>query len=106
MEVASEPGASLWLSALPIQEYGFALHKGSFRDALCLRYGWQPCLLPSSCVCGQSFTIEHAMNCLCGGFPSIRRNELCDITASLLTEVCHAVGTEPCLRPLSGEQLK
>ena len=41
-----------------------------------------------------------------GGFPSIRRNELCDITASLLTEVCHAVGTEPCLQPLSGEQLK
>jgi hypothetical protein len=38
MEVASEPGASSWLSALPIQEYGFALHKGDFRDALCLCY--------------------------------------------------------------------
>ena len=38
-----------------------------------------------------------------GGFPSIRHN---DITASLLTEVCHAVRTEPCLQPLSGEQLK
>ena len=29
-----------------------------------------------------------------------------DITASLLTPVCHAVGTEPCIQPLSGEQLK
>ena len=106
MEVASEPGASSWLSALPIQEYGFALHKGDFRDALCLRYGWQPCLLPSSCVCDQSFTVEHARNSPCDGFPSIHHNELRDITASLLTEVCHAVGTEPCLRPLSGEQLK
>ena len=46
------------------------------------------------------------MNCPCGGFPSIRHNELRDITASLLTEVCHAVGTEPCLQPLSGKQLK
>ena len=57
-------------------------------------------------VCGQSFTIKHAMNCPCGGFPSIRHNELCDNTASLLTEIFHAVGTEPCLQPLSGEQLK
>ena len=40
MEVASEPGASSWLSALPILEYGFALHKGDFCDALCLCYGW------------------------------------------------------------------
>ncbi|KAL5470938.1 hypothetical protein EMCRGX_G028997 [Ephydatia muelleri] len=32
------PGASTWLSMLPIQEHGFALHKGAFRDALCLRY--------------------------------------------------------------------
>ena len=65
MEVASEPGASSWLSAIPIQEYGVALHKGDFRDALCLGYGWQKCLLPSSCVCGQSFTAEHAVNCPC-----------------------------------------
>ena len=28
------------------------------------------------------------------------------ITATLLTEVCHSVGTEPCLQPLSGEFLK
>ena len=106
MEVASEPGASSWLSAIPIQEYGVAIHKGDFCDALCLGYGWQPCLLPSSCVCGQSFTAEHALNCPCGEFPSISHNELRDITALLLTEVCHAVGTEPCLQPLSGEQLK
>ena len=78
MEVASEPGASSWLSALPILEYGFAFHKGDFCDALCLCYGWQPCLLPSSCVCGQSFTVEHAINCPCGGFPSIRHIELRD----------------------------
>ena len=106
MEVASESGASTWLSLLPIQEHGFALHKGAFRDALCLCYGWQPNLLPSTCVCGKTFSIEHALNCPCGGYPSIRHNELRDITASLLTEVCHSVGTEPCLQPLSSEFLK
>ena len=32
MEIASEKGASSWLTALPITEHGFALHKGAFRD--------------------------------------------------------------------------
>ena len=39
LEVSNEKGASSWLSALPIAEHGFPLHKGAFRDALCLRYG-------------------------------------------------------------------
>ena len=30
------------MEILPIQEHGYHLHKGSFRDALCMRYGWQP----------------------------------------------------------------
>ena len=38
-----------------------------------------------------------------GGFPTICHNEIRDITASLLTEVCHNVATEPPLKPLSGE---
>ncbi len=40
-----------------------------------------------------------------GGFPTIRHNELRDLTASLLTKVCHNVATEPRLQPLSGESL-
>ena len=40
MQVSTEKGASSWLATLPIDEHGFALHKGAFRDALCLRYGW------------------------------------------------------------------
>ena len=38
MLVNSEKGASSWLSALPIREHGFSLHKGAFIDAICLRY--------------------------------------------------------------------
>jgi len=71
-------------------------------DALCLRYGWQP----SSCVCGKPITVhvEHAFSCPFGGFPSIRHNELWDITATLLSKVCSNVRRKPSLQPLSGEQ--
>ena len=51
LTLAQEKGASSWLTALPISEFGFTLHKGAFRDALCLRYGWMPSKLPERCDC-------------------------------------------------------
>ena len=105
MELGSEKGASSWLIALPIEELGFALHKGDFRDALCLRYGWQPSNFPSKCACGASFSVDHALCCSKGGFPTHRHNEIRDFTASVLTEVCHDVCTEPPLQELAGEPL-
>ena len=105
IELTSEKGASTWLTALPLEEHGFFLNKGEFQDALHLRYGWQPSRLPRTCVCGSSFTVDHAMVCPYGSFPSLRHNELRDLTAKALTEVCHNVGTEPQLQPLSGEIL-
>ena len=77
----------------------------STRVHLCLWYGWRSARLPSHCVCGTQFTIEHAMICPRGGFPSICHNEVRDITANLLSEVCHSVGTEPSLQNVSEEQL-
>jgi len=50
--------------------------------------------------------VEHAFNCPCSGFPSIRHNEVTDLTASLLSEVCSDVGVEPALQPLDGEALQ
>ena len=82
VQLSSEKGASSWLSVLPIEEHGFALHKGAFRDALCLRYGWLPSGLPAKCVCGHGFTVDHAMNCSSGGFPTLRHNELRDFTTA------------------------
>ena len=35
VELSGEKGASTWLT---VPEHGFSLHKGAFRDALCLRY--------------------------------------------------------------------
>ena len=105
VELAQEKGASSWLSVLPLEEHGFFLHKGEFRDALCLRYGWQLSNIPQTCKCGSRFCVDHAMICHMGGFPTIRHNEIRDITATLLTEVCHNVATEPPLQRLTGETL-
>ena len=84
MELASERGASNWLTFLPIEEVGFCLHKGAFTDALALRYGWTPSRIPMDCACGNTFTLEHALSCPRGGFPTICHNEIWDVTASLL----------------------
>ena len=105
MDLASEKGASNWLTTLPIEEFGFALHKGAFHDALALWYNWHPSRTPMNCACGKKFTVEHAFSCPKGGFPTLRHNEIRDLTANLLTEVCHDVCVEPHLQPLSGEVL-
>ena len=102
-DLSKEKGSSSWLSVLPLEEHGFYLHKGEFRDALCLRYGCKPNSTSQTCNCGAHFTVNHAMICHMGGFPTICHNEIRDITASLLTEVCNNVATEPLLQPLSGE---
>ena len=36
LSLAEQKGPSSWLSTLPVEENDFALHKGSFRDALAL----------------------------------------------------------------------
>ena len=74
MDLNMEKGASSWLTVLPLQEHRFALHKQAFRDALALRYGWQPSEMPANCSCGQPFSVQHALSCPKGGYPSIRHN--------------------------------
>ena len=91
--IAQERGASNWLTALPISEFGFALHKGAFRDALCLWYGWQPAWAPEMCNCGHQFSIS----IMPYGWDEIR-----DLTANLLSEVCNNDTIEPHLQPVSG----
>ena len=101
-ELARERGASVWLTVLPVAEHGFLLHR-EFRDALCLRYGWNLRNTPISCNCGTPFSVDHAMTCHMGGIPTILHNEIRDITATLLTDICHNVATEPLLQPLTNE---
>ena len=103
VDLAREPGSSSWLTVLLIQEHGFHLHKGDFQDALSLHYGIIPLNTSKTCQCGTSFSVDHAMVCPFGGFPTIWNNEVQDLTASLLTEVCHNVVTEPSLQPITTE---
>ena len=49
--------------------------------------------------------MEHALSCHKGGFPTIRHNEVRDLTANLMTEVCHDVCVKPTLQPLTGKVL-
>ena len=102
VDLTSQKGASSWLIALPLSEHGFFLNKGEFRDAICLRYNWEPKNTPTHCGCGNIYFMDHAMTCHTGGFPTHRHNEIRDIMATLLTDVCHNVSIEPLLQSLSG----
>ena len=75
-ECCQEKGASSWLSAIPIEQHGFALHKTDFADALCLRSGWISPHLHSHCVCSKTFTVSHAFNCPHGAFSIICHNDV------------------------------
>ena len=104
--LAQEKGASSWLTSLPILEHGHALHKSALRDALAFHYGWIPSAMPSECVCGEGFSVKHALFCYRGGFPTLRHNNIQELTASLVSEVCSNVAVEPELQQLTGEKLQ
>ena len=94
-------GSSVWLTVSPVTEHGLFLHKGD--TLVCVRYGWNLSNTPLSCSCGTSFSVDHVMTCHMGAIPTIRHNEIRDIMATLLTEICHNVATEPLLQPLTNE---
>lgn len=50
---------------------------------------------PLKCACGQPFTVEHALSCPSGSFPTIRDDELRDIMATLLAEI----SSDRCIEP-------
>ena len=81
------------------------MSKREFRDALRLRYDWPVPDTPSVCVCGCSFTLDHAMIYQRGGLVIQRHNEIRDLQAELLDMVCYDVEIEPSLQVLTGEEL-
>ena len=60
--------------------------------------------LPTECICGASFTVDHAFICPHGDFPTLCHNEIRDITAQLMSEVCPNVASEPTLKPITNER--
>ena len=89
VDLSKEKGSSSWLSVLPLEKHGFYLHKGEFCDALFLHYGWMLNNTPLMHIrgvlfkCGAKFSVNHAMTCHMGGFPTIRHKEIRDTTALL-----------------------
>ena len=102
----SEKGSSIWLTTLPLIQCGFHLNKRTFIDALCMRYDWPVKDMPRSCACGQQNSLEHALSCKMGGYVIKRHNEIRDLEAELLSEVCVDVKRKPQLIPLTGEPIR
>ena len=105
VKISTKKGVSNWLTILPITEHGFELSKQQFWDSVRLRYGREIANLPIFCPCGSKLEIQHSIICKKGGFVSIRDNDLRDLTARIVSEICKDTEIEPKLLPLSGEQL-
>ena len=84
IKMNQEKGASNWLSSLPLKENGFSLNKQEFHDAVAIRYGLPVENLPETCVCGNSFSVEHAMRCKMGGYVAIKHNDVRDVTYEMM----------------------
>ena len=100
LELALEKGSGSWLTALPIKSLGYILNKQEFKDSISLRYGWKIPNTPSYCQCGSKNDIDHALSCKKGGYVTMRHNNIRDLEAELMKEVCFDVKVEPVLLPL------
>ena len=106
LELAAEKGASSWLTALPIKEFGYLLNRQQFTDALCLRYNLTLKDCPKVCACGGDYSVNHALICKLGGYVSMRHNWLRDSLAKLMTTAkCKDVQLEPSLLPVNNYHL-
>ena len=95
VDLACEKGGSSWLTAILLKDMNFDLSKWEFLDVLRLHYDWPILDSPSVCVCGCSFTVDHAMICQRGGLIIQRHNEMRDLERELLNMVCYDIAIEP-----------
>ena len=99
-----DKGASSWLTAVPLVDQGLVLNKQEFRDSLRLRYNMPLSDLPSKCVCGEKYTVCHALSCKKRGFVAQRHDGVRNLLTSLIGKVCTNVEVEPQLQPLDNER--
>ena len=92
-----DKSASSWLTALPLVDQGLVLNKQEFRDSLRLRYNTPLPGLPSQCVCGEKFTVGHALSRKKGVFVAQRHDGVRNLLNSFIRKVCKDVEIEPCL---------
>ena len=60
--------------------------------------------LPSKSVCGEKYTVCHALSCKKGGFVAQRHDCVRNLLTSLIGKVCTNVEVEPQLQPLDNER--
>ena len=60
--------------------------------------------LLSHCVCGEKYTVCHALSCKKRGFMAQRRDGVRNLLTSFLGKVCTNVEVEPQLQPLDDER--
>ena len=98
-----DKGASSWLTAVPLVDQGLVLNKQEFRDSLRLRYNMPLSDLLSKWVCGEKYTICHAMSCKKGGFIVQRHDDVRNLLTALIGTVCTNDEVEPQLKPLNND---
>ena len=76
--MSSEKGSSVWLTVVLLQELGFNLYKREFSDVIKLRCDWLIEDIPTRCVCGDIFSVDHLIVCKKGDFIIQSHNELRD----------------------------
>ena len=103
LELKRQKSVGCWLTALPVQSWGYTLNKQRFRDAIRLRYGWNFTNIPSHCMCGKKNDVDHLLICKKGPYVNMRHNRVRDLEAELMREVCHDVQVEPDLLPIEGD---
>jgi hypothetical protein len=107
IKIAVEKSASSWVTARPLHVHSTVLNKGDFRDAIYLRYGWTPPNLPALCGCRVPFSVQHAMECMLGGFRGLLHNEVTHVIHDSMKEAGYKdIALEPQLLPLEGESFK
>ena len=60
--------------------------------------------LSSKFVCGEKYTVCHALSCKKGGFVGQRHDGVRNLLTSLIGKVCTNVEVEPQLQPLDNER--
>ena len=59
--------------------------------------------MPSRCCCGGKMDVQDTISCKRGGFVTIRNNDLRELSANLLSNVCNDKQIEPKLLPVTRE---
>ena len=103
LNLACGKGASSFLSCLPLESAGYIFNKVEFRDSLCVRYNWPLPDIPRFCACVEKTGVDHSCVCKLGGLINMRRDNVRDVEAEFLKEVCREVRTEPGLLPVEPE---